>query len=95
MDQKAYFKEVFGTEYPERERIEAALDRAHEIRQFEIRLYWQRSLFFWGFLVVLFTGLFFLIGTKQEFSILDKTEQKVSFAKMNYCLVCLFLFFVA
>ena len=78
MDQKAYFKEVFGTEYPERERIEAALDRAHEIRQFEIRLYWQRSLFFWGFLVVLFTGLFFLIGTKQEFSILDKTEQEFS-----------------
>ena len=78
MDQKAYFKEVFGTEYPERERIEAALDRAHEIRQFEIRLYWQRSLFFWGFLVILFTGLFFLIGTKQEFSILAKTEQEIS-----------------
>ena len=36
---KAYFKLVFGTCYPEKERIAAALKEAHEIRQFEIRLY--------------------------------------------------------
>ena len=39
---KDYFQAIFDTEYPERERIEAALDRAHEIRQFEISLYWQK-----------------------------------------------------
>ena len=101
MNQKAYFKKMFGTEYPERERIEAALDRAHEIRQFEIRLYWHRSFFFWGFLIILFTGLFFLIGTKQEFSILAKTEQEFSildkteqksFIRENELLFSVFLF---
>ena len=65
MNQKAYFKKVFGTEKPAKKRIEAALDRAHEIRQFEIRLYWERSLFFWGFVIALFTGLFFLVSAEE------------------------------
>ena len=65
MNQKEYFKKVFGTEKPAKKRIEAALDRAHEIRQFEIRLYWERSLFFWGFVIALFTGLFFLVSAEE------------------------------
>ena len=70
-----YFKTVFGTAYPEKERIEAALNRAHEIRQFEIRLYWQRSLFFWGFILALFGGLGLLLTAE------DPGENQL---KINY-----------
>ncbi len=45
-------------------RIEAALKYAHEIRQFEIRLYWQRALYFWGFMTVLLAGYGLLITQK-------------------------------
>ena len=34
-----------------------ALNRAHEIRQFEIRMLWQRAVFIWGFQVVIFLAL--------------------------------------
>lgn len=66
--QKAYFQAVFGEEEPCdekkeglcKEKIKAALDCAHEIRRFEIGLYWQRSLFFWGFITTFF-GAFMLL----------------------------------
>ena len=32
------------------------LDRAHEIRKFEIELYWKRSAYFWAFIALAFTG---------------------------------------
>ena len=32
------------------------LDRAHEIRKFEIELYWRRSAYFWTFIALAFTG---------------------------------------
>ena len=62
MDKKTYFQTMFGEEFSEenkssRRRIRGALKLAHEIRQFEIRLYWQRSLFFWGFVLTLFASL--------------------------------------
>ena len=60
--QSEYFELVFGTPRPKRKWIKAALNRAHEIRQFEIRLYWQRSLFFWGFVITLFTGFGVLLN---------------------------------
>lgn len=64
-----YFKEVFGTIRPEKEKIEKALNRAHEVRQFEIRLYWQRSLFFWGFILTFFTAFAALFDMeKREFT---------------------------
>ena len=56
---------MFGTRFPKRGRIEAALDRAHEIRQFEISLYWKRSLFFWGFVLTLF-GVLGLMLTAEK-----------------------------
>ena len=103
---ECYLQAMFGKGFSEKkktdqERVKAALKLAHEIRQFEIRLYWQRSFFFWGFLIILFTGLFFLIGTKQEFSILAKTEQEFSildkteqksFIRENELLFSVFLF---
>lgn len=54
--QKAYYMWVFGTTRPDRDDINAALTKAHEIRQFEINLYWKRSLFFWGFILTFFGG---------------------------------------
>ena len=67
---KDYFQAMFDTEYPERERIEAALDRAHEIRQFEIRLYWQRSLFFWGFILALLTSLGLILAAEEQIELI-------------------------
>ena len=37
-------------------RVEEALKYAHEIRQFEIGLYWRRAAYFWGFQVAVFAG---------------------------------------
>jgi hypothetical protein len=65
-NQEAYFKAVFGKENPCRRKVEAALDRAHEIRQFEIRLYWQRSLFFWGFILTFFTAFTLIYRTEDK-----------------------------
>ena len=65
--QKDYFKLVFGTDEPERDKVEAALEKAHEIRQFEIRLYWQRSLFFWGFILTFF-GAYMLLLSQEKLS---------------------------
>ncbi len=64
--QDKYNKLVFATEYPEKERIEAALKHAHEIRQFEIRLYWQRSLFFWGFIIAFLTAFALLLNSLND-----------------------------
>ncbi|MBY4951222.1 hypothetical protein [Pantoea sp. DY-17] len=40
-------------------KIKAAYDSAHDIRKFEISLYWQRTTFLWGFMPVLITGFGF------------------------------------
>ena len=64
-EQKNYFKLVFNTQAPERDKVEAALEKAHEIRQFEIRLYWQRSLFFWGFILTFF-GAYMLLFSQED-----------------------------
>ncbi len=72
-----YFEEVFGTISPCPEKIEKALKYAHEIRQFEIRLYWQRSLFFWGFIVVLLSGFFLLLSKWGELLMTDSATQDV------------------
>jgi hypothetical protein len=39
-------------------KIEAALKVAHEIRKFEIELYWKRATYFWAILAVAFAGYF-------------------------------------
>ncbi len=72
LQKNAYFKTVFGTTaYGEKrangkKRIKAALRQAHEIRRFEIRLYWQRSLFFWGFILTLFAGLGLMVTADNQ-----------------------------
>ncbi|MGM0841379.1 MAG: hypothetical protein ACQEWE_11660 [Bacillota bacterium] len=43
-----------------------ALERALDIRKFEIDLYWKRATYFWGFLIVIFAGYFAIWGAKTE-----------------------------
>ena len=69
--QKDYFQAMFGTRFPKRGRIKDALNRAHEIRQFEISLYWKRSLFFWGFVLTLFGVLGLMLTAKKPTSLTD------------------------
>ncbi len=42
---------------PERSARHAALKRSHEIRQFEIELYWKRATYFWVLQAAVFTAL--------------------------------------
>jgi hypothetical protein len=46
-------------------RITKAYERACANRDFEIKLFWQRSLFFWGFVSVCFVG-YFQISTSKD-----------------------------
>lgn len=63
-----YFKKMFGlnVSYRPDERIASALERAHDIRKFEIDLYWRRGLYFWGFNLAVFTSFGFLLGKMAE-----------------------------
>ena len=77
MSEEDYFEAMFNMKKPIKKKtkqgptnnqdpIKEALDRAHEIRQFEIQLYWHRSLFFWGFILVLFTGLGLILAAENQ-----------------------------
>ena len=71
-----YLQAMFGEEFSEddrvcRSRVRAALKRAHEIRQFEISLYWKRSLFFWGFVLTLFGVLGLMLTAKKPTLLTD------------------------
>jgi SAM-dependent methyltransferase len=45
-----------GDEIANNEAIQKAFDVAHDNRKFEIQLFWQRSLFFWGFVAAALVG---------------------------------------
>lgn len=61
MDQAEYNKEFEGDgqAVPDSVRVRA-LDRALDIRKFEIDLYWKRATYFWAFLAVTLAGYFTL-----------------------------------
>ena len=42
-------------------KIKETLRKAWEIRNFEINLYWKRALYFWGFIVLAFSGIVTII----------------------------------
>jgi hypothetical protein len=56
-------------------KLEKALKQAHEIRIFEIDLYWKRAAYFWTFIAVAFTGYSLLEKEHVENSHLDFTLQ--------------------
>ncbi|EOC1346511.1 hypothetical protein ACI093_001564 [Cronobacter turicensis] len=43
-----------------------ALDRAHEIRKFEIELYWKRTAYFWTIIAAIFAGFLLMASKKTE-----------------------------
>lgn len=45
--------------------IEKLLERAYQIRNFEIELYWKRASYFWGFLIAAFTAFFVVSDTSK------------------------------
>ena len=69
--------------------LKEALKKAWECRNFEIDKFWSRSLFFWGFILAVFTGYIALI-TK------EKSVDFVGIEYLDFYLICLgFLFSLA
>lgn len=63
---KDYFNYMFGKD-PESDgrascKQKKALEKAHEIRKFEIDLYWKRATYFWAFQIAIFLGLTASLG---------------------------------
>jgi hypothetical protein len=52
-----YLKDFAGPGHSD-DRTREALARAHEIRKFEIDLYWKRAAYFWAFIAATFAGYF-------------------------------------
>jgi hypothetical protein len=51
------YASLFGLNNPEKDDLhKAAFKKAWEARNFEIDKFWQRSAFFWGFIVIIFGG---------------------------------------
>ena len=49
------------------EKMKNAIDKAWETRDFEIKLYWQRALYFWGFIALAFYAPFAILNLEQDF----------------------------
>lgn len=43
---------------------EKVFERAHDIRKFEIELYWKRTTYFWAFIAVSFSGYFAILTSR-------------------------------
>jgi hypothetical protein len=53
----AQYASYFGLNNPDKKKLHiAAFKKAWETRNFEIDKFWQRSMFFWGFIALIFTG---------------------------------------
>lgn len=58
------YSAAFGLPTAKKADIEKVLDRALEIRKFEIDLYWKRAAYFWAFLAITLGGYFTVLGAK-------------------------------
>ena len=63
MDEKEY-KRLFGIDPQNEELRSKALDRALDIRKFEIELYWKRAAYFWTLIAAAFAGYFVIFGSE-------------------------------
>jgi hypothetical protein len=77
---------IFKTEH--KKRLEKVLEKALDIRKFEIELYWKRTQYFWAFLVTIY-GSYVLISTKSGISV-SELDPVIRFvlAALGMC-VCL------
>ncbi len=57
------FKGLNDKDSERKKALEKLLDRAYDVRKFEIGLFWQRALYFWGFIAASFTA-YFLVADK-------------------------------
>ena len=98
-DPKDYFQAMFGKDYHknklidekfDQERVKAALKLAHEIRQFEIRLYWHRSLFFWGFILTLFASLGLTLKADDQTALIKLAS--IGIAALGFFTTCAWYF---
>jgi len=78
------YKNQFGIEPVNKEKVEKALDHALDIRKFEIELYWKRATYFWAFIGATLAGY----GAVQASSIEIKNDLSVILA----CLGIVFSF---
>lgn len=60
---ETFNKEPLSTDKTKREN---AFEKAHQIRQFEIELYWKRTTYFWTILAAILAGYFLLLSTENE-----------------------------
>jgi hypothetical protein len=69
------YKERFGIGSSEKKEIEKdekkkrlkkAFKKAWEVRNFEIDKFWQRSIYFWGFIAIIFTGYIYCITSESS-----------------------------
>ncbi len=62
-----------------------ALKYAHEIRKFEIDLYWKRAAYFWTFIGAAFAGYFWILKQPDTASIFVVTSLGFVFSLSWYC----------
>ena len=67
-----------------KKRLKRQLDRAHEIRKFEIELYWRRATYFWTLIAAAFVGYFAIQSAKY---LKEPDKQILSFLVSNLGLV--------
>jgi hypothetical protein len=79
------YKKEFGIDPYDKEKLEAALEHALDIRKFEIEMYWKRATYFWALIAVTFAGYFAVIGS-------DKIPDKDFMAYSISCIGLLFTF---
>jgi hypothetical protein len=65
---RAEYDLLFDGKTPKDTRRGKALEVAHQIRQFEIDLYWKRAAYFWAILAVAFAGYFSALKPGSEIS---------------------------
>jgi len=73
------YKEIFHTDSSQKngegyqkhkqkkdDKLYNAFEKAHEIRKFEIELYWKRTAYFWTLIAAIFAGYFLLLTTEEN-----------------------------
>lgn len=58
------YKSDFGIYPKDRSKLESALEKALDIRKFEIELYWKRAAYFWTLIAAAFAGYFIILGAQ-------------------------------
>ncbi|WP_419684799.1 hypothetical protein ACN22W_13300 [Burkholderia theae] len=84
IDEKKY-KSDFGIDPPDEDKLKAALDKALDIRKFEIDLYWKRAAYFWTLIAAAFAAYFIILNSQN-------LDNKKFFAFVVACVGFIFTF---